>query len=170
MLRGLPHSFEKTAVPLSFFQHIKEPVFLFPCSMFKFHAVRWNRGGGLQSSPRVSVSQHPPVDPFAMCIYFYSAELWLLSKTTTATISFRNSPFWLFLFENRSQIVDLSFLLHAWTDLITCIQFSLFIQLALCFTRAVLFMEVTFCGCSYKVEIPKLEAVLNSFSGKACAG
>lgn len=131
MLCGLPRSIEETAVLLSSSQHIKDPCFYFlVCSGLMLCA------GTAEEDPRVapvSFVNSPRLIcvPFSMCIYFSRASLWSLFQT--ATNSFRNTLFWLFLFEYKSQVMDLSFFLYAWTDLITCIQFSLFIQPALCF-------------------------------------
>lgn len=104
--------------------------------MFRSHAVWWNSRGGPQSSPVVFVNiLRLTCLPFGMCVYFFSAALWSFFQTTIQPqLLLDNTPSWPFLFRYKSQVVDLSFCLHAWTDLITCIQFSLFIQLAVCFT------------------------------------
>lgn len=96
MLRGLPHSFEETAVLLSSFQHIKDQCFYF---LVCLGLMLW--GGTAEEDPRVaplssSTSSGQPVYRFDMCIYSFSAALWSLFHTTTASVSFRKYPIWAF--------------------------------------------------------------------------
>lgn len=126
MLRG----FEETAVLLSSFQHIKDLCFYFlVCSGL----MLW--GGTAEEDLRAAtVSSSTPSGWPVWHTHFISSVLHCghFFKPNQATAA--NSFLGFFLFEYRSQIVDLSFFLYAWTDLITCIQSSLFIQPALCFT------------------------------------
>lgn len=88
-----------------------------------------------------------------------------------ATNSFKKTPFLLSLCEYKSQVVDLSlsfFMLGQILSHVFSFHYSynwLFVLLC-----SVLFMEVTFCGCSYELDFLKLEAVFNFSTGKACAG
>lgn len=123
MLRWAPSQLRGDSCTVVILPAHQRPVFLFPCTLWS-HAVRWNSRGGPQSSPGVFVNMTRLA--FGMCIYFFSA-LW--SKQLKPQILLETVHFGL-----NTQIVDLSFFPYAWTDLITCIQFSLFIQLALCFT------------------------------------
>lgn len=144
MLRGLPHSFEETAVLLSFSQHIKDPCFFISLyvqvSCYEVEQRRTQK----QSSPGVFVNiLRLTCLQFGMCIYFFSAGLWAPFQTTTVTTSF------------RKHVVDLSFFLYAWTDLNTWIQFSLFIQLALCFTLHCFIYGSHVLWLQLRGEVPK---------------
>lgn len=165
MLRGLPHSFEETAVLLSSFQHIKDQCFYF---LVCLGLMLW--GGTAEEDPRVaplssSTSSGQPVYRFDMCIYSFSAALWSLFHTTTASVSFRKYPIWAFFCFNSSPLSPSFFMLGQILSHVFSFHYSYNWPVVL--FCPVLFMEVTFCGCSYETNFSKPQAVLNFSTGKA---
>lgn len=128
MLRGLPHSFEETAVLLSSFHHIKDPCLYFlVCSGFMLRGAAAEEGPHSGHIVFVNILRLL----FGVCIYFFSSALWSLKKKPR--LSLEAPHFFLFCVFKRKTRVASFFCLYAWKDLLTCIKFSLFIQLALCF-------------------------------------
>lgn len=107
--------------------------------------------------------RHPPVYPFATCIYVFSAALWSQIRLETPHLGFS------FMFEYRHQIVDLSFL-FLFLCLDRCYRMhSVFII----HTTGSLFYSALFYlwkSAATRWRSQSREAVLNLFPGKACAG
>lgn len=102
MLRGLPHSFEETAVLLSFSQHIKDLCFFISLYVQVSCYEVEQRGTQKQSSPGVFVNiVRLTCLQFGMCIYFFSAGLWHLFKQLQPQRLLENTPFWLFCLNTR---------------------------------------------------------------------
>lgn len=77
MLRGLPHSFEETAVLLSSFHHIKDPCLYFlVCSGFMLRGAAAEEGPHSGHIVFVNILRLL----FGVCIYFFSSALWSLKK------------------------------------------------------------------------------------------
>lgn len=154
ILRGLPHSFEETAVLLSFLQHIKDLKLFFISLYVQVPAMKVEQQRTQSGPVSLSAFSGWPVCGLGMCIYFFSAGLWGCFQTTTPQLLLENMihfGFFVWIHESRTSLSFLT-LEQIWTHGFTFHYSYNRLFVLLC---PVLFMEVTFCGYNNEVKYPQ---------------